>query len=543
MLSNPWIKRVAGALVVLLVAFFGWRMLAGRGGPAVNFETGVIDKGTVEKSISSTGSVAALVTVDVGSQISGQIAELHADFNTTVKKNDLLAVIDPQTYKSRVTSAEADLAVSQANIGSQQASLRKAQTSLEQSRRDFERVKSLVDRQLVSVSDVETSRKNVELAESDVQIAQAQLRNATAGLQTRKATLDQARIDLSRTQIRSPIDGVVIQRAIDLGQTVAASLSAPVLFKIAQDLSRIQIEAKVDEADIGSIKDGDNATFTVDAFPDQTFQGQVAQVRLASTTVQNVVTYSVMVQANNPREMLIPGMTANVRIVTNRRDNVMRAPNDAVRFQPAGTTRTAGAPGAAGGLPGGADFGGGPGGAGAPGGPGGGNRGGLGPEMVKELGLSKEQEAKLEKARTELFEQMRQQAGQQQGGGITGGTNGGFPPGGFPPPGGGFPGGGGGGGGFNPQNQQGQAMRNRIENMMAGILTPEQLEKYKALRNARGAAGNTSRPGTLWTLVGGKPVAHEVRLGVADDRYTEVVKADLKEGDMVIIRARAEIKK
>ncbi|MEO8307253.1 MAG: efflux RND transporter periplasmic adaptor subunit [Pseudomonadota bacterium] len=531
MLSNPWIKRVAGALVVLLVVFFGWRMLAGRGGPAVSFETGVIDKGTVEKSISSTGSVAALVTVDVGSQISGQIAELHADFNTTVKKNDLLAVIDPQTYKSRVTSAEADLAVAQANIGSQQASLRKAQTSLDQSRRDFERVKSLVDRQLVSVSDVETARKNVELAESDVLIAQAQLRNATAAQQTRKATLDQARIDLSRTQIRSPIDGVVIQRAIDLGQTVAASLQAPLLFKIAQDLSRIQIEAKVDEADIGSIKDGDNATFTVDAFPDQTFQGRVAQVRLASTTVQNVVTYSVMVQANNPREMLIPGMTANVRIVTNRRDNVMRAPNDAARFQPAGAIRTAGAPGAAGGLPGGGDFGGGAGGAG---GQGQGNRGGLGQDMVKELGLSKEQEAKLDKARQELFAQVRQQSGQQQGGGITGAAGGGFPGG------GGFQGG---GGNFNNQNQQGQAMRNRIENMMAGVLTPEQLEKYKALRSARGTAANTSRPGTLWTLEGGKPVAHEVRLGVADDRYTEVVKADLKEGDKVIIRARTEVRK
>jgi HlyD family secretion protein len=470
--------------------------------------------------------------VDVGSQISGQISELHADFNTVVKKNDLLAVIDPQTYKSRVTSAEADLAVAQATIGTQQANLRKAHTSLDQSRRDADRVKEMFDRQLVAVSDVETARKNVELAESDVQIAQAQLANATAALQTRKATLDQARIDLSRTQIRSPIDGVVIQRAIDLGQTVAASLQAPLLFKIAQDLSQIQIEAKVDEADIGSIKDGDTATFTVDAFPDQGFQGRVAQVRLASTTVQNVVTYSVMVQANNPREMLIPGMTANVRIVTNRRDNVLRAPNDGARFQPAGTTRTAGAPGAAAGFPGGGDFG--PPGGGAGQGGGQGNRGGFNQEMIKELGLSKEQQEKLDKARQELFAQVRQQAGQQQGGGIAGATGGGFPGGGFP--------GGGGNFNFNNQNQQGQAMRNRFENMMASVLTPEQMEKFRTLRNARGTA-STSRPGTLWTLEGGKPVAHEVRLGVADDKFTEVVKADLKEGDKVIVRARTEVKK
>ncbi len=534
MLSNPWIKRAAGALVVLLVAFFGWRLLAGRGGPAVSYETGVIDKGTVEKSISSTGSVAALVTVNVGSQISGQISELHADFNTAVKKNDLLAVIDPQTYKSRVISAEADLAVAQATIGTAEANLRKAHTSLDQSRRDNDRVKEMYNKQLVAVSDVETAKKNVELAEGDLQIAQAQLSNATASLQTRKAALDQARIDLSRTEIRSPIDGVVIQRSIDLGQTVAASLQAPLLFIIAQDLSRIQIEAKVDEADIGSIKDGDNATFTVDAFQDQTFQGRVVQVRLASTTVQNVVTYSVMIQADNPREMLIPGMTANVRIVTNRRENVVRAPNDAARFQPAGVARTAGAPGAPGAVPGLGDFGAA---GGAPGGGGGQNRGGMNADMIKQLGLTKEQQEKLDKAREELVAQIRQQAGQQ--GGITGAAGGGgFPGGGGGGGGGGFPG----GGNFNNQNQQGQAMRQRFENMMSSVLTPEQMEKYRALRSARGAP-NASRQGTLWTLADGKPVAHQVRLGVADDKFTEVVKSDLKEGDLVIVRARAEVKK
>jgi HlyD family secretion protein len=517
-LSNPWFKRVAGVLVVLLVAFFGWRLLGSRGDPGITYETAAIDRGIVEKSISSSGSVAALVTVDVGSQISGQIAELHADFNTAVKKGDLLAVIDPQSYKSRVTSAEADLAVSRATIGTQEANLRKARTSLEQSRRDFDRTKSLADRQLVSVADIETARKNVELAESDVEIAQAQLKNASAGLQTRQANLDQARIDLSRTEIRSPIDGVVIQRSIDLGQTVAASLQAPVLFKIAQDLSRIQIEAKVDEADIGSIKDNDTATFTVDAFPDQNFQGRVAQVRLASTTVQNVVTYSVMIQANNPRQMLLPGMTANVRIVTDRRENVLRVPNDGARFQPAGVARNEGpGAGAQGGFAG--QAGGGPPGQGGQGG----NRGGFQNDLVKELGLTKEQQAKLEKAREEMFAQIRAQQA-SQGSGLTGG--------------GGFPGG---GGNFNFNNQQGQAMRNRFENMMASVLTPEQLEKFRTLQSQRGAPSNV-RQGTLWTLDGNEPKAHEVRLGVADDRYTELVQADLKEGDKVIVRARTEVR-
>ena len=515
-MTNPWFRRVVVGVVALLVALLGWRFMGRGGEPKINYETGAVERGNVEKAISSSGSVAALVTVDVGSQISGQIAELKVDFNSRVKKGDLLAVIDAQIYRSRVTSAEADMAVARASLGTQQANLRKAQTSLDQARRDFTRQQSLAERQLIAASAIEESRKVLELAESDLSIAQAQIKNATAALQTRQAQLDQARIDLSRTQIRSPIEGVVIQRAIDLGQTVAASLQAPVLFKIAQDLSQIQIEAKVDEADIGSIQPGNAATFTVDAFPDQTFRGQVAQVRLAATTVQNVVTYSVMVQAQNPRQMLLPGMTANVRIVTDRRENVLRVVNDAARFQPAGSGREAAGPAAA--ATGGAGgFGGAPGGQGGPGG------GGFGANLGKELGLSAEQQAKLDKAREELFAQIRQQNQGNQG--ALGG--------GFPGPGGGGP------GGFN--NGQAQAMRNRFENMMAGVLTPEQMEKFRAMQSQRGGP-RAVRAGTLWTLEDGKPKAHEVRVGVADDRYTELVETDLAEGAKVIIRARTEVK-
>jgi HlyD family secretion protein len=514
-MSKPWIKRALVLLVIAAVAIVGWRFISHGKTAKVTYELAAIDRGTVEKSISSTGSVAALVTVDVGSQISGQISELKVDFNSQVKKGDLLAVIDPQTYQQRVASAEADLAVAYANLGTQQANLRKAQTTLEQNRRDYERSKQLAESKLIAQSALEDSRKALELSESDVTIAQAQIKNAEASVQTRKSSLEQARIDLSRTQIRSPIDGVVIQRAVDLGQTVAASLQAPVLFKIAQDLSQIRIEAKVDEADIGSIKNGDPATFAVDAFPDQQFRGEVAQVRLASTTVQNVVTYSVMIQAANPRQMLIPGMTANVRIVTDRRDNVLRVPNDAARFQP---PQAQGAAGNQGGF--------------AAGGNGGnfqgGGQGGQGNfnnnELVKQLGLSEEQTRKLEKAREELFSQIRT----QQGGGSPAGLGGG----------GGF----GGGGNFNFNNGQQQAIRNRFENMMASVLTPEQLEKFRALRNQRGGQPQT-RQGTLWTLDAGKPVSHQVRLGVADDRFTEVVEADLKEGAQVIVRARTEVAK
>jgi HlyD family secretion protein len=525
-MSNPWVKRIGILLAVVIVAVAGWQFLSRGKAAKVSYELAEVDRGIVEKSISSTGSVAALVTVDVGSQISGQISELKADFNTQVKKGDLLAVIDPQTYQQRMNSAQADLSVAYASLGTQQANLRKAQTTLDQNRRDYERSKQLAESKLISQSALEDSRKALELSESDLTIAQAQIRNAEASVQTRKASLEQARIDLSRTQIRSPIDGVVIQRAIDLGQTVAASLQAPVLFKIAQDLSQIRIEAKVDEADIGSIGVDNSATFTVDAFPDQNFNGRVAQVRLASTTVQNVVTYSVMIQANNPRQMLIPGMTANVRIVTARRENVLRVPNDAARFQPPEAREVAANnPGTAGGFAGGGGF------PGAGGGGGGFQGGGFNNDMVKELGLTEDQQKKLDKARQELFAQLRSQQGGSGLTGIGGGPGG--------PPGGG---GGGGGGGFNFNNGQQQAMRNRFENMMASVLTPDQMEKFRALRTQRGGQAQARR-GTLWTLEGGVPKAHEMRLGVADDRYTEIVEGDLKEGAKVIVRARTEVAK
>jgi HlyD family secretion protein len=507
--SKSWFKRGLIAVVVVTAAVVAFKFF-NQDTADVTYETAAVDRGTVEKSISSTGSVAALVTVEVGSQISGQVAELHADFNSRVKKGDLLAVIDPQTYQQRLASAEADLAVARANMGSQQASLRKAQTTVEQARRDYERQQQLAARQLIAQTAIEDSRKQTELAESDLIIAQAQIKNAEAALQTRQASLEQARIDLSRTQIRSPIDGVVISRSVDLGQTVAASLQAPVLFKIAQDLSQIQIEAKVDEADIGSIEPEDQATFTVDAFPDQTFPGRVAQVRLAATTTQNVVTYSVMVQASNPRQMLLPGMTANVRIITDRRDDVLRVPNDAARYQPPG--ENAGNDNAArqgqqggGGQQGGNQF------------------GGINNQMAKELGLSKDQEERLQRAIqqvTQQIEAQQQASGPGALGGVPGGNN------------------------FNNNNREAQAMRNRFENAISSVLTPDQLEKFRQLRSQRGGQPQ-ARQGKLWILENGQPKALEVMLGVSDDRYTEVVEVrdggSLAPGTQVIVRSRTEL--
>ena len=503
---NPRFKRAAIVLAVMVVALVAWRVVVHRSGAGLTYETGAIDRGRVEKSVSSTGSVAALVTVEVGSQISGQISELHADFNSRVKKNQLLAVIDPQTYQQRVASAEADLAVANATLGSQQASLRKAETTLDQAKRDYARQQQLAAQKLIAQSAAEDAKKQLELAESDVVIAQAQVKNAEATLGTRQAALEQARIDLSHTQIRAPIDGVVISRSVDLGQTVAASLQAPVLFKIAQDLSQVQIEAKVDEADIGSIKPDDPATFTVDAFPDQTFRGQVVQVRLDAATVQNVVTYSVMVQAGNPDEMLLPGMTADVSIVTDRRENVLRVPNDATRFKPpdagdSGNTSTGGNGTQNGGRQNFLD-----------------NQ-----QLQRELGVTEEQRQKLRKALQAMQQQMQSQ---QNGNGPAGlGAQGGPP-------------------NFRQQNAQGQAMRNRFENTLATVLTPEQMDKFRKLNSQRNSAAPSSRPGTLWTLENGQPKSHDVTLGVSDDKFTEVIDAGgLKAGDAVILRARSEASK
>lgn len=504
-MARPWIKRGVVVAAVLVAVVLAWRHYNQKGAD-VTYEMGTIDRGMVEKSISSTGSVAALVTVEVGSQISGQISALHADFNSRVKKDDLLAVIDPQTYQQRVAQAEADMAVARANMGSQQASLRKAQTTVEQARRDYERQQQLAERQLIAQTAIEDARKQLELAESDLVIAEAQIKNAEAALQTRQASLEQARIDLSRTQIRSPIDGVVISRSVDLGQTVAASLQAPVLFKIAQDLSQIQIEAKVDEADIGAIEPDDQATFTVDAFPDQTFPGRVAQVRLAATTTQNVVTYSVMIQAENPAQMLLPGMTANVRIVTDRRDEVLRVPNDAARYQPA-DQRTAQSNQATGQQ----------------------GRGGQGgaamlagnPQLAKELGLSPDQEERLQKAIQQVQQQIQAQQ-QASGPGALAGVQ----------------------GGNNFNNREAQAMRNRLENAIASVLTPGQLDRFRQLRSQRGNQPQT-RQGTLWTLENGKEKVHQVLLGVSDDRYTELVEVveggPIDVGSEVIVRSRTGV--
>jgi HlyD family secretion protein len=301
---------------------------------APTYVTEPLAVGTVERTISATGPVKALVTVDVGSQLSGLIAEMKVDFNDRVKEGDLLAIIDRGPFEAAHESALADLAVARAEIGLRKANVSKAQHQLAQYERDAGRYRQLAPSGSTSRMQLDQAETQIATAKDEHAIARAQLESAEGTVARRAAALRQAQIDLDRTMIRSPINGVVIDRKMQPGQTVAAVYQTPILFQIAQDLSQIQIWAQIDEADIGLVHPGAPVTFAVEAFPGETFTGTVDQVRLAATKTSGVVTYTVIIRAANPDQKLYPEMTATVRIVAARRENVLAAPNEALRFRP-----------------------------------------------------------------------------------------------------------------------------------------------------------------------------------------------------------------
>ncbi len=334
-MSNK-IKWSIGLLAIVLIAFVLLRNGDdSNGGQSPQIETTQLDTGDITRAVATSGAVRPLITVEVGSQLSGQLAEIFVDFNSEVKAGDVIALIDAKTFESRVVQNSADLKVARSNVIVQRAAIDRAKANLRKARLEYERAEPLAKAGTLSASDFDTALAGFESAKADLTMAEAQLENALANEEQRQASLESAEIDLERTKIRSPIDGVVIERAVDQGQTVAASFSAPVLFRIAQDLTKIQIEANVDEADIGNVTEGNDAAFTVDAFPDMEFSGRVEQVRLAPNETNNVVTYTVIITADNPDLKLLPGMTAIVEIITGKAENVLRVSNDALRFKPA----------------------------------------------------------------------------------------------------------------------------------------------------------------------------------------------------------------
>ncbi|MGQ0672533.1 MAG: efflux RND transporter periplasmic adaptor subunit [Hyphomicrobium sp.] len=450
--------------------------------PGLVYDTAEVTSGPIRRVVTTSGPVRALVTVSVGSQLSGQIEQVKGDFNREVKPGDILATIDAKTFHARVAQSRADLAAAEAALVNQEAALKRAEAQLLLAEQNIERQRTLSAKGFASRATLDTAARDSEIGRADVAVAKAQIVSAKAVIAQRKASLDQAQIDLERTEIRSPIEGTVISRTVDPGQTVAASLQAPELFKIAQDLSRIRIEAQVNEADVGSIAAGNATTFTVDAYPDRQFDGTVTQVRLAATEINNVVTYTVIIEATNDDRKLFPGMTANVTIETAKRDGVLRVANDAFRYRPKGETAQSGR----------------------------GERGGARTDrmvqrMKDELQLTADQETALRDAMTKLGEEMRA----QQGGGI--------------------------GGGQADASVSRQRFSARAEQVLLPMLSEAQRPLFDKWKQGR----ETVRPAALWVLTaGGEPDRRSVRTGVSDEQFTEIVGGDVKPGDRIVVRAR-----
>jgi HlyD family secretion protein len=309
---------------------------------------GAVDRGDIVLQVAATGTLAAVTTVQVGTQVSGTIAELYVDFNSEVKKGQLLAKLDPELFQAQVQQAEANVRTAEASlnddkaaIASAKANLEKAKVDLLNNERKLKMQKALWNQALVARDDLDTAQAALDASQAGLEAQQAQIDSAEARykadeqrLSQVRAALDQAKVNLEHTVITSPISGTIISRTIDRGQTVAASFSSPTLFTIGEDLTKMQVSTNIDEADVGKIKTGMDTTFTVDAYPNDVFQGKISQIRLAATTVQNVVTYNAMIDVSNPQLKLKPGMTANVKILIDKAENVLKIPNSALRFKP-----------------------------------------------------------------------------------------------------------------------------------------------------------------------------------------------------------------
>jgi len=503
---TPWIRNgIVAAVVVALVAG-GIYFYRKRGAQAAEgaFRTVQVERGDIRVAISSTGTLSAISTVTVGSQISGQVTDVLVDFNDPVTKGQIIARIDPKTY-------EAQIAQGNAQVASARASLSQAQATLLNADLDYKRKADLGARQLVARSDVDLAKAALDQARAQVNAAQASIRQQAASTQT-------TQVNLERTVIRSPVNGVVLTRSIEAGQTVAASLQAPELFTIAEDLAKMKIELAVDEADIGQVRTGQNVSFTVDAFPDRQFRGTVEQVRLSATTTNNVVTYPVVVTVDNSDGTLLPGLTVNAEIEVSKREGVMKVSNAALRFKPADDAQgaTAAAP------------------------QGGGGRGGSG--MLDDLSraaasmkLNADQQAAFDTAAEAVrARQAARQAQARQGGGnalFGGGGRGG--PGG---PGGPVMGGGAGGDGMQAQIRQ--RMTDRFKEDFAAFRASLDDAQKKQWDAAISNLVNAKRV-QIYKLVDGKPQGVMVRLGASDGTDTEISGGGLKAGDAIVTGERA----
>ena len=498
--SRPLLVRFAVAVVVVALLGAGYWAWAQRKGPADEgaYRTTPVEQGDIRVAISATGTLSAISTVTVGSQISGLVTDVLVDFNSQVRKGDVLARIDPSSYEAQIEQGTAQIASANATLAQARASLRNAEL-------DHARKADLGKQKLVAQSDVDLARATLDQARAQVGASQAQVRQQTAATQA-------TRVNLQRTVITSPVDGVVLTRTIEPGQTVAASFSAPELFKIAEDLSKMKIELAVDESDIGQVKVGQVVSFTADAFADRQFRGRVEQVRLAATTTSNVVTYPVVVTVDNSDGTLLPGLTVNAEIEVSKRDKVLKVSNAALRYKPAeGAIPAPSQPARA------AQRGGGS---------------GITDDLaraVADMQVNAQQQAAFDAAVAAVSERQaaRQAQAAQGGSSMFGGGRGG-------PPGMSVSNGGSG----DMQAQIRQRMSERFQQDFAAFratLDEAQKQRWDA---ALGTLLNAKRA-SIYRLVDGKPEAVMVRIGASDGTATEVSGGGLKEGDEIVTGERA----
>ncbi len=471
-------KGLVALLVLLVCAAVGGFLLWGRKAAASDYITAKVDRGNVEVTVSATGTVQAVTTVQVGSQVSGTVSWLGADFNSQVKRGQVIARLDPAIFQAQVDNARANvqnqqaaIVAAQTDIANQQANIKASQANVEVNRVQRDDAFDVVKRNqalqnVIASRDIQASQAAANAAAARYEQAVAQLGQVQAGLAQSKAKLDQAKAALAQAQaqltqqqanldhsiIASPIDGVVVSRAVDIGQTVAASLQAPTLFTIANDLTKMQVLASIDEADVGQIKQGIKAHFNVDAFPGQTFTGEITQLRLNAQTTQNVVTYSAVIDVANPELKLRPGMTANITIPVAQAENALTVPNAALRFKP---------------------------------------------------NLSEEElRAKMEAHRN-------QRQGERQGGDQ----------------------------GAQSQPSDAQGQQPAEQGQRQGRPRDGQAAQGQGNQPNAGAGGDNQRRGQMvWVLVGDKQIEPRfVRTGLTNGRVTEITGGELKEGDTVIL--------
>ena len=499
------VRKIAVAVAIVALLGAGWyfwgkqKNADAEGG----YRTETVQRGDIRVAISATGTLSAISTVTVGSQISGQVTDVRVDFNSPVKKGDVLAEIDPSTYQAQLEQGNAQIASARASLAQAQATLKNAEL-------DYRRKADLGKQKLVAQGDVDQARAAFEQARAQVNSAQAQIHQQTAALKN-------TQVNIGRSVIRSPVDGVVLTRKIEAGQTVAASLQAPELFTIAEDLSKMKIELAVDESDIGQVKVGQTVNFTADAFPDRQFKGMVDQVRLSATTSNNVVTYPVVVTVDNSDGTLLPGLTVNAEIEVSKRSNVLKLANAALRFKPAEGSPLAALQESGQGTQ-----------------ANGRNGTGMSEDLqalAATLGLNARQQAAFDAALEEMKQRQAERMAKAQGAQTQQGNRlfAGGPP---------RMGGGQGSGDASMQAQMRARMRDRFNQQFGAFrdsLDDGQRAKWDSARDAQLNAKRV----TVYKLVDGKPQLAMARLGASDGSATEISGRDIAEGDVIIAGERS----